>query len=217
MSNDPRKSDEPKKPQPEKSSSLDNDMNDFFEEISDGQDNDNLQSEEDQVSLLNQLNMALNEEVTSLRSQLDQQAEDLEKERTKTSEALKGQERLKREFDEKSKSAIANFAKDVLHVMDNLERSLEHMTEDERKNDPKLDAIAKGVELTQRQLTKTFNKYGIHKIDSLGQPFDPDLHEAMTTEDAKDGVEPDTVIEELESGYTLNGKLLRPARVKVSK
>jgi len=91
----------------------------------------------------------------------------------------------------------------LLVVADNLERALAHAEESE--------SLREGVQLTLRALTRQLAQEGVTPIEALGQPFDPRLHEAV----AGDGSPGDTVVEVLETGYTLSGGLLRPARVVV--
>ena len=77
-------------------------------------------------------------------------------------------------------------------------------------------SIAEGVELTLKGLLDAMKKYNIEAVDPAGEPFDPQLHQAMTMVENPD-VEPNTVISVMQKGYTLNGRLIRPAMVMVSK
>jgi len=101
--------------------------------------------------------------------------------------------------------------KDMLPVVDNLQMALDHsaMTED-------FKAIYEGVKITLSEFLKVFEKAGVTRIDAVGKRFDPNLHEALFQEE-NDEQEPDTVVSELQKGYMLNGRLLRPSRVSVSK
>ena len=94
-----------------------------------------------------------------------------------------------------------------LSVADNLGRALAHSDEPEA-------TLYQGVELTHRELMRLLESEGVNRIESVGQPFDPNLHEALAIMPAE--VEPNTIIEEVEAGYTLGDKLLRPARVIVA-
>lgn len=123
-------------------------------------------------------------------------------------------ERLKTQVDESKKQGFEKFARDLLQVADNLERALAHLPET-KLEDMQVNAFATGVGLTSKQLSAVFNKYGIEKMDAQGKEFDPTKHEAVMSCE-KDGVESGHVAEVLQSGYTLNGKLLRPARVSVA-
>ncbi len=97
----------------------------------------------------------------------------------------------------------------VAPALDNMRRALEQETEDSQ-------ALKQGIELIHSQLNGALEGYGLKVIDAIDQVFDPNVHEAMVeVEDAERA--PGTVIEEMEKGYTLNGKVVRPARVIVSK
>lgn len=101
--------------------------------------------------------------------------------------------------------------KEFLPVLDNLERALTHAesTEDYK-------AIHDGVKLTVNEFLKVLEKAGVKPVEAMGQKFDPNYHEAMYQEERED-IEPDTVISELQRGYLLNDRLVRPSRVGVSK
>lgn len=99
-------------------------------------------------------------------------------------------------------------ARDLLQVADNLERALAHMPE---STDP---ALASGLKMVLTQFQGSLEKQGVQKIQSVGKPFDPNLAEAVAQEKAEEPA--GTVIQEHSAGYTLHGRLLRPARVVVS-
>lgn len=106
-----------------------------------------------------------------------------------------------------------NLVKDLLGSVDNLDRAVGH-ARDSGGGD--LENLLQGVELVQRELLTALGKHGVVRIESVGKSFDPAVHEAMAQ--APDGtVEPNTVIEELQKGYQLRDRLLRPARVIVAK
>lgn len=102
------------------------------------------------------------------------------------------------------------FIKELIPVIDNLERAIEHAgkTEDAK-------GIVGGVQITLNEFLKVLERSGVERVDAVGKKFDPNLHEALFQEE-KEEMEPDTVISELQKGYALNGRLLRPARVSVS-
>jgi len=103
--------------------------------------------------------------------------------------------------------------KDLLSVVDNLDRAIGHARESSGAD---LGTFLQGVELVRRELMGVFSKHHVNEIESLGEPFDPALHEAMAqVED--DSVSPNTVVEVLEKGFTLRDRLVRPARVVVAK
>ena len=107
-------------------------------------------------------------------------------------------------FEMKKESLLRDF----IGVMDNLELALRHSEGDSC-------AIREGVEATMRQWQQTLEQHGIEPVEAIGRPFDPNLHEAVTTV-SQPNVEPDTVVQVEQSGYMLEGKLLRPARVIVA-
>jgi molecular chaperone GrpE len=111
--------------------------------------------------------------------------------------------------------AISDFATELLPVVDNLQRALA-AADDQPQKTPGEDALLGGVRATQRLLTAILDRFGVRKIDALGAPFDPMQHEAMTEVDDESGP-PRSVVGVLEDGYTIHDRLLRPARVIVSK
>lgn len=120
--------------------------------------------------------------------------------------------RAEQDVEKARKFALESFAKELLPVVDNLERALEAASGD----DAAVKAIAEGVDLTLKSFQGALGKFHIEAVDPAGEPFDPNLHQAMSmVENAE--VEPNTVIAVMMKGYTLNGRLLRPAMVMVSK
>jgi molecular chaperone GrpE len=101
--------------------------------------------------------------------------------------------------------------KDLLPIMDNLGRALQHST-----NTSGGGAFIEGVKMIYEQLFAGLEKYGVKRIDAVGQPFNPQLHEAMLLKENEDG-EDGTVLQEFEKGYMLHDRLLRAAKVSVSK
>ena len=101
--------------------------------------------------------------------------------------------------------------KELLPVIDNLERAIEHAGKTEEAK-----SIAEGVALTLNGFLKVLEKSDVTRVDALGRTFDPNLHEAVYQEE-KDGVEPGTVVGEFQKGYVMDGRLLRPSMVSVAK
>ena len=120
--------------------------------------------------------------------------------------------RAERDVQHARKFALEKFAGDLLSVADNLERGLAALD----ANDDALQGAREGIELTLKSLLDAFAKYNLEQISASDEPFNPELHEAMTMVPVPN-VEPNTVIDVLEKGYQLNGRLIRPARVIVSK
>jgi molecular chaperone GrpE len=124
--------------------------------------------------------------------------------------------RLEQQAEDRGKYAVGNFAKDILQVADNLRRALESIPAEAREGDPMAHKLAEGVELTERTFLSTLERYGIKRIESMGQRFDPHQHQAMM--EIEDATKPaGTVILEMQAGYTIHDRLLREAMVGVAK
>jgi molecular chaperone GrpE len=131
-------------------------------------------------------------------------------------EAENVRRRAERDRDDAFKYAIANFARDVLGVADNLRRARESIDAGVRQSDPAVDKVMAGIELTEREMLATFERYGIKPVKALGEPFDHNRHEALF--EVEDKSRPaGTVCQVVETGYTLHDRLLRPAKVGVAK
>jgi molecular chaperone GrpE len=120
--------------------------------------------------------------------------------------------RAEQDVERARKYALERFASELLPVVDNLERALESASGD----DEALRPIAEGVELTLKSFFDALRKFNIEPVDPAGEPFDPNMHQAMSMVENPD-VEPNSVIAVMQKGYTLNGRLVRPAMVMVSK
>jgi len=123
--------------------------------------------------------------------------------------------RAEREKEETAKFAITNFARDLLPVADNLGRTLDNIP-DQLGADETIKGFLEGVELTGRELAKAFEKHGITPIDSEGEKFDHNLHQAMF-EVEDDEKSHGTIMKVVQIGYVIENRLLRPAMVGVSK
>ena len=131
-------------------------------------------------------------------------------------EAENVRRRAEREKSDAAKYAITNFAREVLGVADNMERAMASVDSEARKKDPALEQLMVGLEMTEREMLSTFERFGIKPIEAMGEKFDHNLHEAMFELD--DTSKPaGTVMQVVEAGYLLNDRLLRPAKVGVSK
>ncbi len=117
--------------------------------------------------------------------------------------------RSEKERQEYFKIALAGFVHDFLPIMDNFGRALEHARPADLESD-----FGQGVVLIGKQISDLWKRYGLIPIDTSG-PFDPNLHEAVATEET-DAVPPNTILEVLQRGYFLNDRLIRPAAVKVA-
>jgi molecular chaperone GrpE len=124
--------------------------------------------------------------------------------------------RAERDREDTAKFAVANFARDMLAVADNLKRAVDSVPADAKTGNTALATLLEGVELTDRQLQSLFEKHGIKPVAPLDQPFDPNFHQAMF-EVPGTGKPGGTVVQVLQPGFTIHGRLLRPALVGVAK
>lgn len=111
--------------------------------------------------------------------------------------------------------AATGFARDILSVSDNLSRALDAIPAELREDD-KVKTFIAGIEATARELDKVFGLHGISRIAAVGLPLDPNQHQAMLEVPSADA-EPGTVLQELQAGYMIKDRLLRPAMVAVAK
>jgi len=120
--------------------------------------------------------------------------------------------RAAQDVEKARKFALEKFAGEMLTSVDNLERALQSIDKEDENN----KAIIEGVELTLQGLITSLEKFGVKAVDPQDQPFNPELHQAMSMQEVPD-VAPNTVIAVMQKGYELNGRLIRPAMVMVSK
>lgn len=151
----------------------------------------------------------LEDELAKAQSQLAEQHELMLRIKA---EAENARRRASQDVEKAHKFALEKFAGDLLPVVDNLERALSFID----RADEAFKGIIEGVELTTKSFLDTVAKYGVNQIDPVGQPFNPELHQAMSIQPSAD-VPPNTVTFVMQKGYELNGRLLRPAMVGVSK
>jgi len=121
--------------------------------------------------------------------------------------------RTEQDIEKAHKFGQEKFSTELLAVMDNLERSAAAA---EASEDEAVQAIKEGVELTLKGFMDCFTRFNIEAVDPLGEPFDPQLHQAMSIQESPDA-EPNSVIAVMQKGYTLHGRVIRPAMVMVSK
>ena len=119
--------------------------------------------------------------------------------------------RLEREREISLKYAEENILRELLPGIDNIERAME-----QGRETGSIESLLHGVELTRDGLLATLEKYGVKSIESVGEPFDPNIHEALAMEETGE-VEPNKVLREFQKGYLFKDRLLRPAKVIVSK
>jgi molecular chaperone GrpE len=125
--------------------------------------------------------------------------------------------RTEREVADARVYGISSFARDILGVADNMHRAMQALDDELRaKADEATNALLEGVELTERELMNVLEKNGVKRLDPLNQKFDPNRHQAMyEVEDAS--VPSGTVVQVMQSGYTIGERVLRPALVAISK
>jgi molecular chaperone GrpE len=125
--------------------------------------------------------------------------------------------RTEREIADARTYAVANFARDMLNVADNVRRAIESVPEEARGTaEGAFKGLIEGIDLTERDLLKTLERHGVKKLDPQGQKFDPNLHQAMFEVPNPD-VPNGTVVQVVQSGYVIGERVLRPALVGVAK
>jgi molecular chaperone GrpE len=120
--------------------------------------------------------------------------------------------RIQKDLESAHKYALESFAKELLSVLDSLELGLQAASGDS----PEVQKFREGSELTVKQFESVFTKFNIEVVNPVGQPFNPELHQAMAMQPSADA-EPNSVLNVFQKGYVLNGRLLRPAMVVVAK
>lgn len=125
------------------------------------------------------------------------------------------QRRVDRDIANAHKYGVEKLVEDLFPVLDSLERGIDGQQPDANA-DEMLKSVCEGVKLTTDMLLKTLEKFGVKQINPLGEPFNPELHEAMTMQDDKKA-KPNTVLKVMQKGYLIYSRLIRPALVVVSK
>lgn len=161
----------------------------------------------------------LDKETDKLGDALDRLRDDLEAAKQEVlyakAETQNVRRRLEKDIADTRAYAATAFARDILSVSDNLSRALDSIPAELREDD-KLKNLVAGIEATARELDKVFGLHGISRIAAVGLPLDPNQHQAML-EVPHAEVEPGTVLQELQAGYMIKDRLLRPAMVAVAK
>ena len=172
-------------------------------------------SQEEPVDLQNDEEGEVNEPSKSL-DELEAKISELKDQLLRTvadSENLR--KRLEREKEQTRKFGIANFAKDLLSIADNLGRALDAAPTKEDVEDQALENLVLGIQMTEQELQKAFENNNIRKIDPLGEKFDYNFHQAMFEVEETDK-EPGIVVQVLQPGYAIDDRILRPAMVGVA-
>ncbi|HLE13514.1 MAG TPA: nucleotide exchange factor GrpE [Anaerolineales bacterium] len=181
-----------------------------------------IEPNDDRVSGIPEQDLEIEVETESLAEKVAELQAEIEQLREKSEEYLQGwqreraefanfKRRIERERETSQQNITGNIARRYLEVVDDLERAL--------KNHPAQGegaAWAEGIELIYRKLLSLLEAEGVQPLDAAGQPFDPNLHEAISHEDSPDH-DSGQVIEVIKSGYTLGDRVLRPALVRVAR
>ncbi|HYI48805.1 MAG TPA: nucleotide exchange factor GrpE [Allosphingosinicella sp.] len=122
--------------------------------------------------------------------------------------------RLEQEKVAAAQYAATAFARDMLSVKDNMVRALDAIPE-EMRDDERIKGLIAGLEATGRELDSAFQRHGVARIEAMGKPLDPHFHQAML--EVPSDEEPGTIVQEMQAGYTIKERLLRPALVGVAK
>ena len=147
---------------------------------------------------------------------LNTQIEELKDQRLRSIAELENyRKRSEKDQADALKYGIANFAKEVVSIRDNIERANASIV-DELKKEEKIKPVIEGLDLIQQSIISVLDRFGIKKIEAMDQKFDHNFHQAMI-EIERDDCEPGIVVQELIPGYTLHDRLLRPSMVGVSK
>tara|TARA_A100001391_G_scaffold129559_1_gene88677 strand:+ start:23246 stop:23818 length:573 start_codon:yes stop_codon:yes gene_type:complete len=154
---------------------------------------------------------AMAEEVARLEAELETAKQDVLYARADTQNVRR---RLEKDVQDARNYAATGFARDILTVADNLARAIQSVPA-ELREDEKFKGLVAGIEATQRELDKVFGQHGITRIAAMGMPLDPNQHQAMM--EVPSDVEPGTIVQEMQAGYMIKDRLLRPAMVGVAK
>ncbi len=165
-----------------------------------------IQMSAEQFALMTGENEVLRKQAGELRDQLMRAVAETENVR----------KRAQREVEESSKYAIANFAREIVGVLENLHRAYTAIPEAAKEQDPVLKSFAEGIEMTLRDQESMLGRFGVKRIWPLGEPFDHNYHQAVVqVEDPSHP--PGVVTQVMQAGYTIHDRLLNPAMVAVSK
>ncbi len=154
----------------------------------------------------------LSSAIAQLRSDLDAARQEVLYAKADTQNVRR---RMEKDVQDARAYAATGFARDILSVADNLARAIDAIPQ-ELRDDDKFKGLVAGIEATQREIDKVFGQHGVTRIAAMGLPLDPNQHQAMmeipTTE-----AEPGTIVQEMQSGFMIKDRLLRPAMVGVAK
>jgi molecular chaperone GrpE len=167
-----------------------------------------MSANDDPIVAIAALQQALDQKDTEITAAKDQVLRAL-------AEAENTRRRAERDVQESAKYGITSFARDLVGVLENLQRAVASIPQSLKDEQPAVATLATGVEMTLNEMLTSFTKQGIKRIDPMGQKFDHNLHQAVAqipVPDAQEG----TVVQVLQAGYTIHDRLLRPAMVGVA-
>ena len=167
---------------------------------------------EDMLESGSEAGESLEDALAMLRGDLEAAKQDILYAKAETQNVRR---RMEKEMTDARVYAATGFARDILPVSDNLSRALESIPAELREDD-KLKSLIAGIEATAREIDKVFGLHGITRIAAMGMPLDPNQHQAMMEVPSADAA-PGTVLQELQAGYMIKDRLLRPAMVAVAK
>ncbi|APE28749.1 nucleotide exchange factor GrpE [Aurantiacibacter gangjinensis] len=166
--------------------------------LDDGQDDDEGEGADDAIA--------------SLKADLEAAKQDVLYARAETQNVRR---RMEKDITDARAYAATGFARDMLGVADNLQRAVDAIAPELREDD-KFKGLVAGIEATLRELEKNFAQHGITRIAAMGLPLDPNQHQAMM-EVPTDDAEPGTIVQEMQAGYMIKDRLLRPSMVGVAR
>ena len=183
-------------------------MDESFSEV-DGQVDDDQAGEAVEGEVLTPEMISMRQALDEARERLKSQEEDVLRERAEMQNVRR---RTQKEVENARKFALESFVNELLPVVDGLERGLEAVPED----DDSQKIAREGMELTLKMLLDVLEKQNVLAVNPVNEPFNPDVHQAMSMQPSAE-VAPNTVLSVMQKGFTLNGRVLRPALVMVSK
>jgi molecular chaperone GrpE len=186
------------------------------------QNNEQLENEQQDAEVVNNEAEVQSEEIDAiahiaqLQAELAEAKATIEGQKDSVIRAAADNDNIRRraaiDVEKAHKFALEKFANELLPVIDNLERAVEFSD----KENEALKPLIEGIELTQKSFIDAVSKFGVELVNPQGEKFNAEFHQAMSMQPSED-VEPNTVIAVMQKGFTLNGRLLRPAMVMVSK
>ncbi|NOU49593.1 nucleotide exchange factor GrpE [Pseudoalteromonas sp. JBTF-M23] len=172
--------------------------------------------ETEQEEAQTQTELSPEEEIAGLYAELEAAKQTIKDQQDSVVRAAADVENMRRraaqDVEKAHKFALEKFANELLPVLDNLERAIEFSD----KENETLKPVLEGIDMTLKSFADALSKFGVEMVNPQGETFNPDLHQAMSIQPSND-VSPNTVLAVMQKGYTLNGRLLRPAMVMVSK